>query len=98
MQFLTRLPAPHRLSPADAWTLLEANFVEHRRIVVLTGAAYVGTVRGLAKHGVGGGRAYGAVIAECAREAKPATLLTFNRRHFDPPPEGVSVVEPAAAD
>jgi len=95
---LTRLPAPHRLSPADAWTLLEANFVEHRRIIVLSGAAYVATVRALAKQGVGGGRTYDAVIAECAREAKPATLLTFNRRHFDPPPEGVSVVEPSVSD
>ena len=25
---LTRLPAPHRLSPADAWELLRANFLD----------------------------------------------------------------------
>jgi predicted nucleic acid-binding protein len=91
---LTRLPAPHRLSPADAWALLEANFVEHCRIVALTSAAYVTTVRALAKQAVGGGRTYDAIIAECARQSKAAVLLTFNRRHFDPPPEGVSMVEP----
>jgi len=38
---LTRLPPPHRLTPADAWTLLEANFVTGVRIVALTGAACV---------------------------------------------------------
>lgn len=94
---LTRLPAPHRLSPADAWTLLEVNFIEDRRIIALSGALYVATVRALAKQGVGGGRSFDAVIAECAREARPATLLTFDRRHFDPPPEGISVVEPSSS-
>jgi len=94
---LTRLPAPHRLSAADAWALLEANFVEDRRIIALSGAHYVATVRALAKQGVGGGRTFDAVIAECACEARPATLLTFNRRHFDPLPEGISVVEPSSS-
>lgn len=91
---LTRLPAPHRLSSADAWALIEANFVKASRIVALTGVAYVRILRALAKQALGGGRAYDAVIAECARKAKAAALLTFNRRHFDPPPEGVSVIEP----
>jgi len=63
----------------------------------LSGALYVATVRALAKEGVGGGRTFDAVIAECAREVQPATLLTFNRRHFDPPPEGISVVEPSSS-
>ena len=94
---LTRLPAPHRLSPADAWMLLEGNFIEHRKIIALSGALYVATVRALAKEGVGGGRSFDAVIAECARQAQPATLLTFNRRHFDPPPEGITVVEPSSS-
>jgi predicted nucleic acid-binding protein len=94
---LTRLPAPHRLSPADSWTLLEGNFIQHRRIIALSGALYVATVRALVKQGVGGGRTFDAVIAECARQARPATLLTFNRRHFDPPPEGISVVEPSSS-
>lgn len=91
---LTRLPPPHRLSPADAWTLVEANFVKDCRIVALTGEAYVTVLRRLVRQAVGGGRTYDAMIAECAREAKSSSLLTFNRRHFDPPPEGVAVVEP----
>jgi predicted nucleic acid-binding protein len=92
---LTRLPAPYRLSAAEAWALVEANFVEGRIIFALDSAAYVAHLRQLAMQGVGGGRTYDAVIAACARQSKATTLLTFNRRHFDPPPQGVTVVEPA---
>ena len=91
---LTRLPPPHRLAPADAWTLVKTNFVRHRTVVALTGAAYTAMLDGLARDAVAGGRTYDAVIAQCARRAKAATLLTFDRRHFDPPASGVAVVEP----
>jgi predicted nucleic acid-binding protein len=91
---LTRLPAPHRLSAADAWALVESNFVERRSIVALNGGEYVALLRRLAKQGVGGGRTYDGVIAACARESNATTLLTFNPRHFVPPPEGVEIVEP----
>ncbi len=92
---LTRLPAPHRLSPADAWILVESNFVSGRRVVSLDGESYIALLRQLAAEGVGGGRIYDRVIAACARQAKADTILTFNRRHFDPPPPGMTVVEPA---
>jgi predicted nucleic acid-binding protein len=92
---LTRLPAPHRLSPSDAWALVEANFVKHGRVVALASAVYVKILRGLASQATGGGRTYDAVIGEAAREAKAAALLTFNRRHFDPAPAGVAVVDPS---
>lgn len=92
---LTRLPAPHRLAPVDAWALIEANFVTSARIAALTGGAHVKLLRGLVKHAVAGGRTYDAVIAECARNGKADVLLTLDRRHFDPPPEGVTVTEPS---
>ena len=92
---LTRLPSPHRLAPADAWALVEANFIKHATVVALTGAAHAGLLRRLAKQTVAGGRTYDAVIAECARKGRTEALLTFNGRHFDPPPAGVSVTEPA---
>lgn len=92
---LTRLPPPRRLTTADAWALLEANFVRDRSIVALDSAACITLLRQLAMQRVGGGRTYDAMIAACARQSKATTLLTFNRRHFDPPPEGVTVVEPA---
>jgi predicted nucleic acid-binding protein len=93
---LTRLPAPHRLAPADAWALINANFVEPASIVALSGPVHVTLLRGLAAQGIAGGRSYDAVIGACARQAKAEALLTFNRRHFDPPPEGVSVIEPGS--
>lgn len=92
---LTRLPAPHRLAPADAWALVKANFVESASVIALSGQAHVTLLRGLATQGIGGGRSYDAVIAACARQGRVDVLLTFNRRHFDPPPDGVSVIEPA---
>jgi predicted nucleic acid-binding protein len=91
---LTRLPAPHRLSPADAWTVIEANFVDQAVVVALNGAAHITLLRQLATEGVGGGRTYDAVIARSAVRARADVLLTFNSRHFDPPPHGVTVIEP----
>jgi hypothetical protein len=47
-----------------------------------------------AREEITGGRTYDFVIGECARGAVDA-LLTFNRRHFDPAPAGVEVIEPS---
>lgn len=91
---LTRLPAPHRLASADAWALVKANFVDHATIVALNGPAHITLLGRLATMGIGGGRSYDAVIAACAGQARVEAILTFNRRHFDPPPRGVAVVEP----
>jgi predicted nucleic acid-binding protein len=91
---LTRLPPPHRLAPSTAWTLLEANFLGDATTIALSSAAYRRLLRELATAGVAGGRTYDAVIGECARQAGASALLTFNRRHFDTPPDGVAIVEP----
>jgi predicted nucleic acid-binding protein len=93
---LTRLPPPFRLSPSDAWALIEANFVSGGNVVALDASAYVDTLRLAVKSGIAGGRAYDAVIGQCASSAAVDILLTFNVRHFDPPPVGVRVVEPSA--
>lgn len=91
---LTRLPAPHRLSPTNAWALIQANFVEQADVVALTGSEYVRLLRDGAHRDVAGGRTYDTVIAACVRKAGADELLTLNRRHFDPPPTGLSIVEP----
>lgn len=91
---LTRLPAPHRLSPGDAWALVDASFIKPATVVALTGFVYKKLLRRVAKQAIAGGRTYDAVIAECARKARAETLLTLNPRHFDPAPEGVSVIDP----
>jgi hypothetical protein len=92
---LTLLPAPHRLSPADAWTLLSANFVE-RRVPALAARELVAVLARLATAGIAGGRTYDAVIGECAVRSGASVLLTFNPRHFEPPPAGVTIVVPAS--
>lgn len=93
---LTRLPAPHRLAPADAWALVKANFVKPATVIALTGAAHASLLEGLAAAGISGGRTYDSLIAASARQARVSALLTFNPRHFDPPPDGVAIVQPPA--
>lgn len=90
---LTRLPSPHRLSPVDAWALLNANFIASATVVVLSSAAYPTLLRRLAHEGTAGGRTYDAVIGDCARRGRADALLTFNARHFDPAPSGVVVID-----
>ena len=92
---LTRLPAPHRLAPSDAWELLRANFSDGVSVVALSARQHVALLRRLAEAGVSGGRTYDAVIAECAVRAGARTLLTFNARHFEPAPKDLAIVVPA---
>jgi predicted nucleic acid-binding protein len=92
---LTRLPPPHRLAAADAWALIEANFITQAAVQALVASVYVDLLRGAVARDIAGGRTYDLVIGECARDAGAEVLLTFNRRHFDPPPTGVRIVEPA---
>jgi predicted nucleic acid-binding protein len=79
---LTRLPAPHRLSPDEALNILEANFLRDVRLVALDAANYRALLRGSPALGISGGRVHDAVIATCARRAKTETVLTFNDTHF----------------
>jgi hypothetical protein len=57
--------------------------------------AHVALLARLAESGIGGGRTYDGVIAACAEISRARALLTFNSRHFDPPPRGVTIVEPS---
>ncbi len=79
---LTRLPAPHRLSPAAALSVVEPNFLRRVKIVALDAEAYGIILRGAPVAGVSGGRICDAVIAACAQKEKVQTLLTFNESHF----------------
>lgn len=78
---LTRLPFPHRLSPEDAFALLEANFMR-TTIVALDRNSYRTLLRRATADGISGGRIYDAVIAACVLKAKVGALLTFNAGHF----------------
>jgi predicted nucleic acid-binding protein len=79
---LTRLPAPHRISPRDALELIEANFLRDVKVVALDAAGYRALLRQSTTADISGGRIYDAVIAACARRAKAETVITFNDSHF----------------
>lgn len=79
---LTRLPAPHRLFPADALAVIESNFITRRRVIALDNREYLQLLRAAPARGIFGGRSYDAVIAECAVKSRAATLLTLNDEHF----------------
>ena len=79
---LTRLPAQHRLAPADAIAMLDSNFMARRSLVSLDGAAYRQLLLAAADAGIAGGQTYDAVIAECVVKTGAAVFLTFNPRHF----------------
>lgn len=91
---LTRLPAPHRLAPADARDVLERTW-RTSDTVALTAAELWRVVRTCADSGTTGGRIHDTVIAQCARKGKAAEVLTWNVRHFDDAP-GVRAVRPNA--
>lgn len=91
---LTRLPPPHRLAPADAWALVNANFVEPAQVVAAESEAYISLLSNLADAGVAGGRSYDALIAATLSDLQ-LEFLTLNPRHFDRIHAGLSIVDAA---
>jgi predicted nucleic acid-binding protein len=79
---LTRLPEPHRLRSDDALALIEANWGE-TRLVALAATDYRATLRRCRDAGIGGGAAFDALIAACARKARVATLVTWDVEGFE---------------
>ncbi len=78
----TRLPQEFRLTPADAFTLLEEEILGRFEVLDLPPGARLGFLRASAQGGVIGGRTYDAHIAEIARRAGTKLLATDNTRHF----------------
>ncbi len=81
---LTRLPPPHRLSPADALALLEANFLAGSKLIALDASTYRTLLKEASRETISGGRTYDWVIATCAIKAKVSVLLTLNAKDFLP--------------
>ena len=79
---LTRLPEPHRLRPADALAVLEANWGQ-ARLVALSGVEYRSTLRQCRDAGIGGGGVYDALIASCARKARVRAVVTWDVAGFE---------------
>ena len=78
----TRLPAEFRLTPANAAFLVEAEVFGRMSVHDLPAAERLTMLKVSARDGTAGGRIYDAHIAEVARSAGAAVVVTDNRRHF----------------
>ena len=79
---MTRLPAPHRLGPADAFAILEGSFRKKAEVVGIDGRRTWTLLEELSDGSVAGGRTYDALILACALKARADRLLTLNPRDF----------------
>lgn len=94
---MTRLPAPHRLSAADAFAILRETFDGSARLVSLEGKGLWSELGGWSKDQVSGGRTYDAHILACARIAGAQRLLTLNDSDFVAlAAEGIEIVVPGS--
>jgi predicted nucleic acid-binding protein len=78
----TRLPSEFRLSPAEAARLLRDEVFSRMTVVDLPPADRTRLLEAAAQDNTAGGRIYDAHIAEVARAAGAAVIVTDNRRHF----------------
>ena len=78
----TRLPPEFRVAPADAVVLLQEEVFARMAVHDLPAASRLPMLRAAARDAIAGGRIYDAHIAEVARAAGAAVVVTDNRRHF----------------
>ncbi len=78
---MTRLPAPHRISPADAVALLGDTF-RGVTVVALEPKEIWALLAWLDERKVAGGRTYDGHILACAKKGRARRLFTLNARDF----------------
>jgi predicted nucleic acid-binding protein len=78
----TRLPPEYRLTPSDAAQLIDDEIFGRMAVHDLPAGDRVTLLKASARDGIAGGRIYDAHIAEVARAAGAAVIVTDNRRHF----------------
>jgi predicted nucleic acid-binding protein len=91
---MTRLPAPHRISPADAVALLGDTFRDVT-VIALEPKEIWTLLAWLDERKIAGGRAYDGHILACSKKGRARRLFTLNARDFlafDEP--GIEIVRP----
>jgi predicted nucleic acid-binding protein len=78
----TRLPPEFRLAPTDALRLMQEEVFARMEVHDLPAVDRQPMLIRAAQDGAAGGRIYDAHIAEVARAAGAAVVVTDNRRHF----------------
>jgi predicted nucleic acid-binding protein len=79
---MTRMPAPFRVPPAQAFDLLESLVRNKAAVVQLSSKDAWSLLERLPKNDVTGGSVYDAAIAEAALRGGAQQLFTLNVRHF----------------
>jgi len=80
---MTRLPAPHRLAPADALAALASTFAGGVTLKHLPVSSYWRFLKDIAGDGTTGGSVYDAEIIECAIRAGASSIVTLNLSDFE---------------
>jgi predicted nucleic acid-binding protein len=78
----TRLPPEYRVGPSDAATLLEQEVFARMTVHDLPANERLALLNAASRDAIAGGRIYDAHIAEIARAAGAAVVVTDNRKHF----------------
>jgi predicted nucleic acid-binding protein len=91
---LTRLPAQHRLTHADAFHLLRSSYGTARMAGLRTRDTW-SMIRRWSVAPIGGSDAFDALLIDAAREAGAKILLTFRRSDLERlAGTGIEIVEP----
>lgn len=79
---LTRLPYQPRITPAEAWEMLEQDVLPAFEIETLSRVDYGRVIKNCAAQGWGGGRIHDALHIAAARKAQCRRIYTFDVAHF----------------
>ena len=92
---LSRLPTRPKLSPTQAWRLIQEN-VGSAQVIELSASDYASAVQRTSELGLSGGVIYDALIARAAEKASVDHLLTFNEKDYRRvlPPESSLLLVP----
>ncbi len=92
---MTRLPAPHRLSPRDALQVLERTLRARASVIGLNGEEGWHCLGDLVRSSISGGTTYDGLILASARKGQATRILTLNPSHFERlGVDGIEIVTP----
>lgn len=79
---LTGTPFPRRISPSEAWQIVQENVLQFCEIQSLSRTDYTEILRNCAAQGFSGGQVFDAIHVHAARKANCNRIFTFNLDHF----------------
>ena len=93
---LSAMPITPMISPQDAQTIIERNFLPYFEIISLDVADYRAAIARVAERNLRSGVVYDALIVQLALKRKATHIITWNHRHFKRlAPDKLRVVSPS---